>query len=102
MGLQISIRKSGDVTILDLQGRATIGVDSELLSAHLKKLVARGERRLLLNLRDMGGELKFLCPCGRVLEVFTVLRLPEIIPSFADETQAVASFRPQHGYAARP
>ena len=122
MGLQISIRKSGDITILDLQGKATIGADSDLLSVQLKKLVAKGVQKLLLNLRDLtqvdssglnvifamylslrdlGGELKFLCPCGRVLEVFTVLRLPDIIPSFDDETQALASFRPQHGYADR-
>ena len=35
MGLQISIRESGDVTILDLQGRATIGADSDLLNSHV-------------------------------------------------------------------
>ena len=123
MGLQISIRKSGDVTILDLRGRATIGVDSDRLSGHLNGLVAKGERKLLLNLRNLtqvdssglnvifttylslrgqGGDLKFLCPCGRVLQVFKVLRLPEIIPSFDDEAQALASFRLQQGYAARP
>ena len=122
MGLQVSIRKSGDVTILDLRGRATIGVDSDRLGRRLKELVGKGTRKLLLNLADLtqvdssglsiivttyvslrgqGGELKFLCPCGRVLEVFRVLRLPEIIPSFDDEAKAVASFQPQ-GYAVRP
>jgi len=50
MGLQVSIRESGDVTILDLQGRATIGADSDLLNSHLQKLVANGVRKLLLNL----------------------------------------------------
>jgi hypothetical protein len=41
VGLQISIRESGDVTILDLRGRSTIdGGESELLSSRLKKLVA--------------------------------------------------------------
>ena len=53
MGLQISIRKSGDVTILDLQGKATIGADSDLLSIQLKKMVAKGVQKLLLNLRDL-------------------------------------------------
>jgi len=51
--LQISIQESGDVTILDLQGRATIGADSDLLSGHLQKLVANGVRKLLLNLADV-------------------------------------------------
>ena len=53
MDLQISIRESGDVTILDLQGRATIGADSNLLSGRLQKLVANGARKLLLNLADV-------------------------------------------------
>lgn len=123
MGLQISIRESGDVTILDLRGRSTIdGGESELLSSRLKELVANGVRKLLLNLADLaqvdtsgisviigtyislrnrGGELKLLCPRGRVLEVFRVVRLLEFIPGFEDETQALASFRPK-GYAARP
>jgi anti-anti-sigma factor len=119
--LQISIRESGDVTILDLRGRATIGVDSDLLSSHLQRLVAKGVRKLLLNLKDVtqldssgvsaitrmfvslsrqGGSLKLLCPSGRVREVLRVIRLPDIIPTFEDETEALASFRPQ-GYSAR-
>jgi anti-anti-sigma factor len=122
MSLQISIRESGDVTILDLRGRSTIDGESERLCDCLKKLVANGVRRLLLNLADLtqidssgvsimvqtytslkrqGGDLKLLRPYGRVLEVFRVLHLLEIIPSFEDEAQALGSFRPQ-GYAAKP
>ncbi len=122
MGLQISIRESGDVTILDLQGRATIGADSDLLSGHLQKLVAKGVRKLLVNLADVtqldssgvsaivgtyvslrrqGGSLKLLCPCGRVRAVLRVIHMPEIIPTFEDETQALASFQ-LRGYSAKP
>ncbi len=122
VGLKISIRESGDVTILDLQGRATIGFDSDLLSSHLQKLVANGVRKLLLNLAALsqldssgisaitgtyvslsrqGGSLKLLRPCGRVRAVLRVIRLLDLIPTFEDETQALASFRPQ-GYSARP
>ena len=123
MGLQISIRESGDVTILDLRGRLTIdGGESELLSNHLQKLVANGVRKLLLNLGDLtqldssgvsiivgtcvsvrgrGGDLKLLRPRGRVLEVLRALHLLEMILSFEDETQALASFRPL-GYFAKP
>ena len=121
MGLQISIRESGDVTILDLQGRSTIGGDSELLSSHLQKLVANGVRKLLLNLADLtqvdssgvsaivgtyvslrrqGGDLKLVCPRGQVLAVLRVIHLLDILPSFEDETQALASFRPR-GYSAK-
>ena len=120
--LQIAIRESGDVVILDLRGRSTIGCGGELLSSNLQKLVADGKRKLLLNLteltqidssglgiivrsyvslRQKGGDLKLLCPWGRVLQVLNVLRLLNLIPSFEDETQALASFRPQ-GHFAKP
>jgi anti-sigma B factor antagonist len=122
VGLQISIRTSGDVTILDLQGRATIGVDCDLLSSHLEMLIANGVRELLLNLADLtqldssgisaitkthvslrhqGGSLKLLCPTGRVQTVLRVIHLPDLIPTFEDEAQALASFRPQ-GYSVKP
>jgi anti-sigma B factor antagonist len=121
VGLQISIRESGDVTILDLRGRSTIdGGESELLSQHLQKLVANGVRKVLLNLRELtqvdssgvsiivrtyvslkrqGGDLGLLRPGGRVLEVFRVLHLLNTIPTFENEAQALASFRPR-GYSA--
>jgi anti-anti-sigma factor len=121
VSLHISIRESGDVTILDLRGRSTIsGGESELLSSHLQKLVANGARKLLLNLGDLthvdssgvsiivrtyvslnsrGGDLRLLRPGGHVLEVLGVLHILEIIPNFEDETQALASFRP--GYSAK-
>ena len=123
MSLQISIRQSADVTILELSGKATMEGDSDKLDRRLKELVANGVRNLLLNLeglsqvdssgiaiiikayvclRDYGGELRLVCPCGRVLDVLTLFRLPEIIPSFDDETQALASFRPEQSYAANP
>ena len=117
MGLQISIRESGDVAILDLRGRSTIDDgESESLSSHLKKLVDNGVRNLLLNLADLtqidssgigiivwmcvslrrkGGDLKLLCPSGRVLEVLTLFRLQGVIPSFENEAQALASFGPR-------
>ena len=54
MGLQILIRESGDVTILDLRGRSTIDSgESELLGSRLKKLVTNGVRKLLWNLADL-------------------------------------------------
>ena len=120
--LQIAIRESGDVVILDLRGRSTMGCGGELLSSNLQKLVADGKRKLLLNLteltqidssglgiivrsyvslRQKGGDLKLLCPWGRVLQVLNVLRLLNLIPSFEDETQALASFRPL-GHFAKP
>jgi len=119
--LQISTRESGGVTILDLRGRSTIdGGESELLSKQLQKLVANGVRNLLLSLADLtqmdssgvsiivetyrslkrqNGDLKLLRPSGRVREVLTLFHLLDAIPSFDDEAEAVASFRPR-GFSA--
>ena len=116
MGLQISIRKYDDVTILDLRGRSTIdGGESELLSSHLQELVANSVRKVLLNMANLtqvdssgvgviietyvslkrqAGDLKLLRPCGRVLEVLNVFHLLDTIPSFEDETRALDTFRP--------
>jgi anti-anti-sigma factor len=123
VGLLISIRKFGDVTIVDLRGRSTFNDgERELLSSRLEGLVANGVRKLLLNLADLtqidssgvsiivgtyvslkreGGGLKLLCPRGRVLEVLTVFHLQTIIPSFEDEAYALASFQPL-SYFAKP
>ena len=122
MGLQISTRTSGNVTILDLRGSATIGSGGELLSRPLQELLADGVRNVLLNLADLaqidssgvsavveayvslkrrGGSLALLRPSGRVLLVLKVIHLLEIIPNFEDEVEALARFRPQ-GYSAAP
>lgn len=116
LGLEISTRESSNVTILHLRGRATIGGgESELLGSYLNKLIASGTRKLLLNLNELthvdssgvgiivgtfvslrrqGGDLKLLCPSDRVRKVLTVFHLLDVIASFEDEAQAVASFRP--------
>ena len=92
------------------------GGESELLNSRLKKLVADGARKLLLNLKELthidssgvgiivgacvtvrreGGNLKLLCPHDGVRKVLTVFRLLDVIECFEDEAQAVASFEPQ-------
>jgi len=54
VSLEIAIRESGDVTILDLRGKSTIdGGESDLLEGHLQKLLANGVRKLLLNLTHL-------------------------------------------------
>ena len=122
MGLQISIRQSGDVTILELRGTSIEPGGCELLRTNLQKLVASGVRKVLLDITDLtqldsycvtlivrmhaslraqGGDLKLLHPRGHVLEVFKTLHLLKLIPSFEDEIEALASFDPLT-YSAKP
>lgn len=114
MALEISFREVGDVTILDLNGRATIGLGNDLLNAKLRQAVDSGAKKLLINLSNMTqidssgisslvrtfvtlerskGALKFLGPTGRVKEVLAVTRLLAAIPTFDDEAKALASFK---------
>jgi anti-sigma B factor antagonist len=123
VALRISIRESGDITILDLQGRATISDgESELLRSKLEELMANGVDKFLLNLTDMshvdssgfsvvvkvcvslrekGGDLRLLRPTGGALLAFKVLHLLDLIRTFDNEGEALASFRPK-GYFAKP
>ncbi|MGB0034026.1 MAG: STAS domain-containing protein [Candidatus Acidiferrales bacterium] len=114
MGLQITARKSGSVTILDLQGRITIGASNDALGTELRKLAEAGPSDVLLNLvgvtqmdssgistvvrsfvtlERLGGGLKILNPTGHVREVLELTRLISSIPTYTDEAKAVAAFR---------
>jgi len=122
VGLLVSTRQSGDVTILYLQGRSIEPTACELLCSNLQKAVASGARKVLLDVTDLtqldsycvtlivrmhaslraqGGDLKLLHPGGHVLEVFKTLHLLKLIPSFEDEIEALASFQPLT-YSAKP
>jgi anti-sigma B factor antagonist len=113
MGLQIAIRHAGNVAILDLQGRATIGLTNDALSANLRKLIDDGSSNVLLNLtgatqldsssistivrafvslRNRNGVLKLLNPRSHVKLVLEMLRLLNVIPTFYDEAAALTSF----------
>jgi len=114
MGLQITSRKSGDITILDLCGRVTIGSSNDTLSAELRKLAEAAPCKVLVNLSSVtqvdssgistivrsfvtlerrGGQLKMLKPEGHVREVFELTRLIRSIPTYDNETLALASFK---------
>jgi anti-sigma B factor antagonist len=118
MGLQISTRKSGRVTIIDLQGRITIGTSNDALSAELRKLAESGPSDVLINLTGVvqvdssgistlvrsyvtlerqGGGLRLLNPTGHVRDVLELTRLINSIPTYTDEKKAVGSFRSNVG-----
>ena len=114
MDLQVTTRQSGDVTILDLEGRATMGKENDVLAVELRRLTEGGARKLLVNVAQLsqidssgistlvrtfvamaksGGSLKLVGPVGRVRQALTVARLLGPIPAFEDEAAALASFK---------
>ncbi len=113
MGLEISKRVVNEVTIVDLQGRATIGANTDKLDHELRRLVMGGTLNILVNLAQVtmmdssgiaamvgtyvsltreGGSLKLSRPSSRVREVLRVMRLLDSIPTFDNEMEALASF----------
>src|SRR5580658_8357165 len=110
VGLQITARRAGDVAILDVTGRATIGESSESMTRELQRHLAEGNRKVLVNLalvsqidstglsalvrafvslERSGGALKLLRPSGNVRHVLELTRLIRSIPTFEDETTAL-------------
>jgi len=114
MGLDINVRKTGDITVLDLNGRATIGIGNDELNTKLRQVVEAGTLKVLINLVNLqqidssgistlvrtfvtlgrrGGSLKLVNPLGRVREVLEVTHLLGAIPTFDSEASAYQSFR---------
>jgi anti-sigma B factor antagonist len=118
--LEYKIRQSGDVTMLDLSGRISVGEalafgpgSGVLLSTVIGELVKKGQRKILLNLKDVkyidssgmgdlvqsytslqrqGGDLKLLSPSPTVLEALRITHLDRIFDIKEDEYMAVQSF----------
>jgi anti-sigma B factor antagonist len=114
MGLRISVRKSGNVAILDVRGRIVIGESNDLFAAELRKLAECAPCDVLVNLAEVaqvdstgistlvklfvtlrrdGGNLKILNPVGLVRQVLEVTTLIKCFPTYTDEAEALASFR---------
>src|ERR1700733_11744516 len=113
MDLQISARKSGHVTILDVRGRIVIGAGTDSFRTELRKLAASKPCNVAVNLAEVtmmdssgisalvqsfvtlgrdGGSLKIVNPTGIVREVLEVTSLVRCLPTYTDEAKALASF----------
>ncbi|HUO31547.1 MAG TPA: STAS domain-containing protein [Bryobacteraceae bacterium] len=113
MSLKINVRESGNVVILDLDGRITIGEEATSLRDTIKEMLDGGHRHILLNLADVsyidstglgqfvgsfatvtsrGGELKLLNLQKRLQELMQITKLITVFETFTSETAAVHSF----------
>lgn len=120
MSLDISTRKVGDVAVIDLKGRITLGDASGRLRDTIKELITGGTKDILLNLSGVtymdssglgelvgafatvsnrSGRLKLLGLQPRVFELMHVTKLYSVFEVFEAEDKAIASF--QAGGAAR-
>ena len=111
--MEINVRKSGGVSILDVHGRLTIGEPSEQLHGALQSVIKEGAKKVIvvldgipqidssgistlvrisIQLAREGGVLRLVVGHGRVRDALTVTRLVEAIPTFETESAALANF----------
>ena len=111
--MQIAERAVGDVVILDVKGRITLGEGDELLKDKVNSLVNQGHKKIVLNLADVpyidsaglgevvrtyttvsrqGGSLKLLNLTKRITDLLSITKLLTVFETFDAETEAVRSF----------
>jgi len=110
---KLSTRQVGDVTVVDVAGRITLGEGASRLREDIKGLLGKGSKRILLNLGDVtyidssgigelvsgfttvanqGGQLKLLGLTKRVEDLLQITKLYTVFEVFDDEAKAVRSF----------
>jgi len=113
VSIQLTIRQVGDVNVIDVAGRITLGEGASTLRESLRDLLTKGNKRILLNLGDVsyidssgigelvsgftsvanqGGTLKLLGLTKRVKDLLQITKLYTVFEVFDDEAAAVRSF----------
>lgn len=113
MSLTINQRTVGEVTILDLSGKITIGAGNVQLREAVKKLLDGGNKKILLNLGDVsyvdssgigelvssftttsnvGGNLKLLNLTKKIQDLLAITKLLTVFETFTNEDEALKSF----------
>jgi len=111
--MQITERSIGDVMVLDLKGKITLGEGDELLKDKVNSLINQGQRKIVLNLGEVpyldsaglgevvrayttvsreGGSLKLLNLTKRITDLLSITKLLTVFETFDSENEAVRSF----------
>jgi anti-sigma B factor antagonist len=111
--MEIQVRTSGKVTILDLSGNLIIGKSEEGLRETINRLIAEERKQLVLNLAEVpiidssgigamiksftsvkaaDGHLKVLKPSRMARQLLTITGLLSVLETYDDESAAISSF----------
>jgi anti-sigma B factor antagonist len=111
--LNISERQAGDITILDMDGKVTIGEGSVALRSAIRRLLGEGKNKILLNLGGVGyvdssgigelvssftavnkegGTLKLLNLTQKIQDLLAITKLLTVFDVYENEGDALASF----------
>ena len=109
----IEERVVGDVTILDLKGKITLGEGDEVLKDKINSLILQNRKRILLNLADVpyidsaglgeivrtyttvsrqGGALKLVNLTKRITDLLSITKLLTVFEAYDSEPEALKGF----------
>ena len=111
--MTVKTREVGGATIVDLSGKITLGEGGVTLRDEVRKLLAEGKKKIVLNLAEVnyidssglgelvsaytavknaGGELKLLNLTSKVRDLLVITKLVTVFDVKDDEATAVSSF----------
>ena len=111
--MQIDERTVGDVMVLDVKGKVTLGEGDEMLKDKVNSLVNQGHKKIILNLADVpyidsaglgevvrtyttvsrqGGSLKLLNLTKRITDLLSITKLLTVFETYDSESEAIRSF----------
>lgn len=111
--MQIEERVVGNVTILDLKGKVTLGEGDEVLKDKINSLIHQDRKRILLNFADVpyidsaglgeivrtyttvsrqGGQLKLVNLTKRITDLLSITKLLTVFETFEVEQEALKSY----------
>ena len=111
--LTINERNAGNVTVLDLSGRITIGEGSVQLREAVRRLLEQGNKNLLIDLggvdyvdssgigelvscytttKNQGGHLKLLNLTKKIKDLLSITKLLTVFETYDDEAEALSSY----------
>ena len=113
MSVKLNTRQVGEVSVVDVAGRITLGEGSSALRDLIRDMVGKGQKKILLNLGDVsyidssgigelvsgyttvtnsGGDLKLLNLNKRVKDLLQITKLYTVFDVHEDEASAIRAF----------
>ena len=80
MSVKLTTRQVGDVSVMDVAGRITLGEGSAALRDALREMVGKNQKKILLNLNK------------RVKDLLQITKLYTVFDVHEDEAAAIRSF----------
>ena len=111
--MNVNVRQAGDVTILDLKGKITIGSGDVALRQAIQEVMGGGANKVLINMADVstidssgigelvsayttatnrGARLKLINLPAKVTDILTITQLITVFDVYDSEAEGISSF----------